>query len=63
MEKETNSHELLRRCNLLHEKHEKIKEEVYQRSLLNEKSIKELEKIENEYKVIIEKLKSVKEFS
>jgi hypothetical protein len=60
---EINEHELLRHCNILHEKHEKLKEEILERSVLNEKAIVELNRIEEEYKIILNKLKKVKEFS
>ena len=56
-----NEHELLRKCNLLNEKHEKLKEEILERSMLNEKAIIELNSIEDEYKVILEKLRLIKE--
>ncbi len=56
-----NEHELLRRCNLLSEKHENLKQEILERSILNEKSIIELNKIEEEYKIILDKLRLIKE--
>ena len=56
---EINQHELLRKCTLLNEEHEKVKKEILERSLLNEKAIIELNRIENEYKVIVEKLREV----
>lgn len=54
-----NEHDLLLKCNKLNEKHEKLKEEILERSLLNEKAINELNNIEEEYKIIVEKLREV----
>jgi hypothetical protein len=54
-----NEHELLRKCNLLNEKHEKIKKEILERSIKNDMAILELNKIEDEYKIIIEQLKQI----
>lgn len=54
-----NEHELLLKCNKLNQKHEKLKEEILERSLLNEKAIIELNNIEEEYKLIVEKLREV----
>jgi hypothetical protein len=56
---EINEHELLKHCNLLNEKHEKLKEEILTRSQQNEMAIIELYKIEDEYKEIVEKLRLV----
>jgi hypothetical protein len=60
MEQE-NEHELLRQCNLLSEKHEKLKQDILERSILNEKAIIDLNKIEEEYRIILNKLRSIKE--
>jgi len=56
-----NEHELLRECNLLSERHENLKQEILERSILNEKAIIELNSIEEKYKLILEKLKLIKE--
>lgn len=46
---------------MLNERHEKLKQEILERSMLNEKAIIELNSIEEEYKVILDKLRSIKE--
>lgn len=56
---EINEHELLRKCNLLNDRHQNLKKEILERSLLNEKAIIELNDIEDEYKLIVEKLRNV----
>lgn len=61
MEENYNEHELLRKCNLLNEKHEKLKQEILERSFLNEKAIVELNSIEEEYRTILDKLKLIKD--
>jgi hypothetical protein len=61
MEEQYNEHEFLRKCNLLNERHEKLKEEILERSILNEKAIIELNSIEEEYKVILDKLRLIKD--
>jgi hypothetical protein len=56
---ELNEQEILDRCNILNEKHQKLKEEILERSMLNEKAILELNEIEQEYKIIVESLREV----
>ena len=59
---EMNEEELLKKCAVLNEKHEKLKQEILERSLLNEKAILELNEIEQEYKNIVESLRDVTKF-
>lgn len=49
--------ELLKICLDLNKRHEKLKEEILERSLLNEKAILELNQIEQQYKNIVESLR------
>lgn len=56
---ELNEEEILERCKILNEKHQKLKEEILERSILNEKAILELNEIEQEYKNIVESLREV----
>lgn len=56
---EINEKELLDKCEVLNKRHEKLKQEILERSLLNEKAIIELNEIEKEYKIILESLKEV----
>jgi len=51
--------ELLEKCDILHKRHEVLKNEILERSILNEKAIMELNQIEQEYKNIVESLKEV----
>jgi DNA-binding protein H-NS len=59
---EMNEEELLKKCSVLNEKHEKLKQEILERSMLNEKAILELNEIEQEYKNIVESLREVTKF-
>jgi hypothetical protein len=60
---EINEEELLKKCELLNQRHEKLKNEVLERSLLNEKAIIELNDIEQEYKNIVENLRELTKFA
>lgn len=53
--------DLLTKCALLEERHKNLKEEILERTLLNEKAILELNDIEEKYKNILDKLKTLKE--
>lgn len=55
---ELNEKQILEKAEELNSRHQKLKEEILERSLLNEKAILELNQIEEEYKLIIEKLKT-----
>jgi hypothetical protein len=52
-----NEKDLLEKCDALHKRHEILKKEILERSLLNEKAIIELNEIEQEYKDIVENLR------
>jgi hypothetical protein len=54
-----NEKDLLEKCNALNMRHEFLKKEILERSLLNEKAIIELNQIEQEYKDIVENLREV----
>lgn len=51
--------ELLEKYQTLSKKYEELKEEIHIRTLENEKAIIELNNIEKEYQVIIDKLKEL----
>lgn len=55
---ELNEKQILEKAEELNSRHQKLKEEILERSLLNEKAILELSQIEIEYKLIIENLKT-----